>query len=112
MPLAMACARWMVCQASTCCSAVLRFFGRVPADGGGVEEDVGALEGGEARAFGIPLIPAHEDADAAEGGIEIAEAEVAGREIELLEVERVVGDVHFAVQPGDFAIGLRTAAVL
>jgi len=86
--------------------AVLGFFGGMPADGGGVEEDIGALEGGEAGAFGVPLIPADEDADAAKGGIEVAEAEVAGGEVELFEVEGVVGDVHLAIEPGDFAIGI------
>ena len=41
-------------------------LGRMPADGGGIEEDVGALQRGEARGFGIPLVPADERADAAE----------------------------------------------
>jgi hypothetical protein len=32
-----------------------------------------------------------------------AEAEVAGRKVKLLVVERVVGDVHLAVDAGDLA---------
>ena len=65
-----------------------------------------ALHGGDAGAFGIPLIPANEGADFAGGGVKGAEAEVAGGEVELLVVERVVGDVHFAVEARDAAVGL------
>jgi hypothetical protein len=84
--------------------AELFFFGGVPADGGGEEEDLGAFEGGEAGAFGIPLVPADEGADGAGGGAGGFEAEVAGGEVELFVVERVVGDVHLAVEVGDGAI--------
>ena len=45
--------------------AELFFFGGVPADGGGEEEDLGSAEGGEAGAFGVPLVPADESADGA-----------------------------------------------
>ena len=48
--------------------AELLFFGGVPADGGGEEEDLGSAEGGEAGAFGVPLVPADEGADGAGGG--------------------------------------------
>ena len=48
--------------------AELFFLGRVPADGGGEEEDFGSAEGGEAGAFGIPLVPADESTDGAGGG--------------------------------------------
>lgn len=85
---------------------VAEFFllGGVPADGGGEEEDFGSLEGGEACAFGIPLVPADECADGALRGLRSLEAEVAGREVELLVVEGVVGDVHLPVDVGDAAI--------
>ena len=46
--------------------AVLLLFGRQPADGGGIEQDLGAAQRGEPGGFGIPLIPAHQHADAAE----------------------------------------------
>src|SRR6202041_104535 len=84
--------------------AELFLFGGVPADGGGEEEDFGAAEGGEAGAFGVPLVPADEGADGAGGGAGGFEAEVAGGEVELLVVERVVGDVHLAVEVGDAAV--------
>ncbi len=84
--------------------AELFFFGGVPADGGGEEEDFGSAEGGEAGAFGIPLVPADESADGALRGLRGFEAEVAGGEVELFVVERVVGDVHLAVGVGDAAV--------
>ncbi len=84
--------------------AKLFLLGGVPADGGGEEEDFGALERGEAGAFGVPLVPADEGADGAGGGAGGFEAEVAGGEVELLVVERVVGDVHLAVEVGDAAV--------
>src|SRR5215471_9335405 len=77
--------------------AVRGFFGRVPADGGRIEEDFGPLHRGEAGGFRIPLIPAYERADFPVTGLPGAKAEVAGREIEFLVVKRVVRDVHFAV---------------
>ena len=49
--------------------AELLFFGGVPADGGGEEEDLGSAEGGEAGAFGVPLVPADESADGAVRGL-------------------------------------------
>ena len=78
--------------------AVLRLLARVPADGGRVEEDGRAPQRGEPRGLRVPLVPADEGADAARASVEGLEAEVAGREVELLVEERVVGDVHLAVE--------------
>src|SRR5256885_13650709 len=61
--------------------AVLGLLARVPADGGGIEEDVGAGQRGQAGRLGVPLVPAHERADPPGGRVEGAEAEVAGREV-------------------------------
>src|SRR5215470_15062264 len=76
----------------------------MPANGCGVEEDVGALQRRDARAFRIPLIPADEGSDFSDGGVEGLEAEIAGGEVELLVVERIVGDVHLAVEARDAAV--------
>ena len=84
--------------------AELVFLRRMPADGGGIEEDLGALQRGEARAFGIPLVPADERADAAVRRVDGLESEIAGREVELLVVERIVGDVHLAIDADDGAV--------
>src|SRR5271169_2373986 len=77
--------------------AQLRFLARMPADGGGVEENLRALQGGQARGLGIPLVPTDQHADLAIAGLPGAEAEVAWSEVELLVIERVVRDVHLAV---------------
>src|SRR6185437_6093010 len=53
----------------------------------------------------IPLVPADKRADAAEASIGGLKAEIAGREVILLVVERIVGDVHLAVKAGDGPIG-------
>src|SRR5262249_33072390 len=65
-----------------------------------------AAHGGNARALGIPLVPANLHANARVSGIEIRETEIAGREIKFFVVERVVGDVHFAVFAEESAVGI------
>ena len=55
---------------------------------------------------GIPLVPADQHADAAVARVEIGEAQIARREIELLVVERIVGDVHLAVDAQQRAVGV------
>ncbi len=86
---------------------MLALFRGMPADGRGIEQDVGAAQAREARAFRIPLVPADEHADAPEARLEAREAQIARREIELLVVERVVGDVHLAVEAAQGAIGVQ-----
>ena len=78
----------------------------MPADGGGVEEDLGALHRGQARAFGKPLIPADQRADRRDLGLPRDEAGVAGREVELLVEQRIVGDVHLAIHAHQRAVGV------
>src|ERR1019366_2148589 len=63
-------------------------------------------EAREARALGIPLVPADEHRNAAEARVEIGKSEVARREIEFLEVKRVVGDMHLAVFAKERSIGV------
>src|SRR6185369_17457343 len=87
-------------------NAVLRLFGRMPADGGRVEQDLGTAECGDAGRFGIPLVPADERRDASVAGIEAAKTEVSGSEIVFLEVQRVIWDVHLAVFAKEGAIGI------
>src|SRR5439155_1838616 len=86
--------------------ALVGLFGRVPADGRRVEEDVGAGECREARALRIPLIPADERGNATDGGVERGEPGVARREVVLLVVERVVGDVHLPVETAERPVGV------
>ncbi len=87
--------------------AELGFLVRMPADGGGIKENICALQRGQARAFGIPLVPADERSHAAILGVKCLEAEVAGREIELLVIKRIVRDVHLAIEALGAAIGVK-----
>src|ERR1017187_3891900 len=77
--------------------AILGLLRRQPADRGGIDKDFRALHCGEPGGFGIPLIPAHQHADAADLGVPDAKAEIARREIEFLVVLRVIRNVHLPV---------------
>ena len=70
---------------------------RIPTDGGGVEQQLRASQRHQPRRFRIPLVPAHQHAQAADRGVDRSEAQIAGGEVELLVEARVVGDVHLAV---------------
>src|SRR6185312_16248992 len=83
--------------------AVLGLLARVPADRRRIEEHGGAAERREPRAFRVPLVPADESPDPPRLDVEGLEAEVARREVELLVEQRVVRDVHLAVEPRDRA---------
>src|SRR5579859_3251025 len=87
-------------------SAEFRFFIRMPTNGGGIEENVCALKGSQAGAFRVPLVPADERADAAGVSVKGLEAEIAGGEVKLFVVERVVRDVHLAIEAVDAAVGI------
>src|SRR5512133_3001310 len=80
------------------------FFVRMPADCRGIEEHLCSLERRETRAFRIPLIPAHKRPDLSLRYIEDLVSEIARREIELLVVERVVRDVHLAINPAQRSV--------
>src|SRR5262249_28735232 len=86
--------------------AVLGLFLGVPADGGGVEEDFCTLQCRQSGGLGEPLVPADEDADVGVGGFPDAEAGVAGGEVEFFVIERVVGDVHLAIDAQDRPVGV------
>ena len=78
----------------------------MPADGGGVEENLGALHRGETGAFREPLIPADQRADRRHLRLPRDEAGVAGREIELLVEQRVVRNVHLAIDAHQRSVGV------
>src|SRR3954465_14958009 len=78
----------------------------MPAYRGRTEDDLGAGQGGEPGTFWIPLVPADERAHASIVRIESLEAEVPGGEVKLLVIERIVGNVHLAIEPEDLAVGI------
>src|ERR1700676_2088675 len=86
--------------------AELRFFARMPADAGGIEDYLSAAERGEAGAFGIPLVPADLHADARVPGVEIGKTKIAGGEIEFFVIEGIVGNVHLAIFAEEAAVGV------
>ena len=85
--------------------AELFFLGGVPADGGGIEEDFSSLQRRQSRGFGVPLVPADQHADLRVGGAPGAKTGVTRSEIEFFVIERIVRDMHFAIDTGDGAIG-------
>src|SRR5665213_2861341 len=77
--------------------AKLDLLAWMPADRSGEEQRLGTLQRCDASSFRIPLVPANERADGASGGLLRQEPKVPGGEIELLVVERVIGDMHLAI---------------
>src|SRR5208282_4440594 len=77
---------------------------RMPADRRWIKQNRRALQCGQARTLRIPLVPADERAKLPGAGVERAEAEVAGSEVKLFVIKRVVGDVHLAVQAAQRAV--------
>src|SRR3954467_2701292 len=71
-----------------------------------IEDDLGTSEGSESGSLWVPLVPADERAHASVIGIEGFEAEIARSEVELLVIQRIVGDVHLAIKPEDLAVGI------
>src|SRR2546427_595986 len=86
--------------------AVLLFLRGVPTDRGGIKQNVRPLQPGEPGTLGIPLIPADQRADRTDLRIECAKTEITRREVELLVVGGVVGDVHLAVDPLHLPVGV------
>lgn len=81
------------------------FFLGEPADGGGVEDHLCAAESHEAGGLGVPLIPADEDANFPEGGVPDGPIGIAGGEVEFFFEGGVLGDVRFAVDAEEGAVG-------
>src|SRR6202020_1163704 len=71
----------------------------MPTDCSGIKKHRSALQRGQAGTFRKPLIPTNQGAQAAGGGIEGTESEIARGEIKLLVIERIIWHVHLAVKP-------------
>src|SRR5579864_3084314 len=89
--------------------AELRFFVGMPANARGIENNLGAAQSGEARAFGIPLIPANLHAHARVFRVEIWKAEIAGGEIKFFVIQRVIRNVHLAVLPEERSVSVQNS---
>jgi hypothetical protein len=86
--------------------AVLRLLFGVPSDCRRIHEQLGTLHRSEPCGFGVPLIPADEHAELGWLRVKHLEAQVAGREVILLVIPRVVRDVHLAVLAEIPALGV------
>ncbi len=75
----------------------LRALVELPADGGGIEEDLRPGQGGQASRLGEPLVPADQNAEPGGPGGNALEAQIARGEMELLVVEGIVRNVHLPV---------------
>ncbi len=84
----------------------LRRITALIADGRGIDEDVGTSECHQTCALGIPLIPTDLHAKLTNAGRDGVETEIARREIELLIIGRVIGDVHLTMNACDAAVTL------
>src|ERR1700726_1734888 len=69
----------------------------MPANRRGIEKNIRPAQARKARPFRIPLVPAHQHADAREMSIEIRKSQVAGREIEFFVVKWIVRNMHLAI---------------
>src|SRR5208337_3714776 len=76
----------------------------MPSDSGRIKQNARSLQCRKSRAFGIPLVPADQRAEFSGGSVKGFEAEIAGREIKLFVVKRIVGNVHLAVDAAERAV--------
>ncbi len=88
----------------------LRLLVGMPANACRIKNGLCATERSEARAFGIPLVPADLHADARVLGVEIWEAQIARREIKLFVIQGIVGNVHLAIFSEKGSVGIQNGA--
>src|ERR1035441_9207041 len=79
----------------------------MPSDSGRVKQNARTLQSRQPRTFRIPLVPANQRSDSSRVRIESLEAEIARSEVKLLVVERVVGDVHLAINSAQSTVGIK-----
>ena len=93
------------------CIALAVFFilriGRVPANRGGIQQQLGTGQRHHARRFRVPLVPAHQYAEFAHRGLNGGKTQITGGEIEFFVEARIVRDVHLAVLAGQRAVGVK-----
>ena len=78
----------------------------IPANGGGINQQVGTHHGRDPGGFGEPLVPANEYAHSGKPGVEYLVTQIAGGEIKFFVVARIVGNVHFPVLSQVRSVGI------
>src|SRR5690606_26181888 len=84
--------------------AILLLLAWMPANRRRIEKDFRSLHRGKPRPLRVPLVPAHENADSPELRVPRLEPGVTRREVELLVVKRIVGNVHLAINAQHLAV--------
>src|SRR2546427_2982612 len=77
-----------------------------PADSGGIKDDLCTLNGIHACCFRIPLVVTNQRSDHGLAGVHLYVSEIAGREVTLLVIIRIVRDVHLAVLARELPAGI------
>src|SRR5437773_3298373 len=72
-------------------------LGRMPSDRRRIKQDLRSAQSGQSRGFRIPLVPANADANFPMRGWPRLETKIAGSEIKLFVIKRVIRDMHLAV---------------
>ena len=80
---------------------LIRSVAGLPTNGGGIDQQLRAIQCHQPGGFGIPLVPADQYAQLADGGLNGAEPEIAGGEVEFLVIGRIIRDVHLAIPAGN-----------
>src|SRR5207249_5577893 len=86
--------------------ALLWRLGVVPADRRRIEKDLRATQRSQPRTFGKPLVPTHQDADPGVTRLKRLKPQIARGEVELLVIERVIGDMHLTVFTQEGTVGV------
>src|SRR5207245_1653961 len=77
-----------------------------PADCRRIEQKLRTGKRGQTRRFGKPLVPTNQRANLAMLRPMSLKTKIAGCEIELLVIERIVRDMHLAILAGDLSVGV------
>src|SRR6266851_8900339 len=84
----------------------LFFLRRMPADRSRIKQYLRPLQRGQPRALRIPLVPAHQRADPSNLSVERSVAKIARSKVVLLVIERVVRNMHLAINSPQAAISV------
>src|SRR6185369_2018276 len=80
------------------------FFARMPAYCRWIKNNLCTAQRGQSRSFWIPLVPTNADADLATRSVPRSKSEIARREVKFFVIQRIIGNMHFAIFPEQFSI--------
>src|ERR1700730_4547252 len=84
----------------------------MPADCRWIKKNVRAAQARQPRSLRMPLVPAHQHADAGESRIEIRKSQVSWRKIKFFVIERIVRNVHLAIFAGERSVGVNRSGCI